>query len=836
MVRGTQLKGAAYTYTIEKILGQGTFGITYLATSKVQIDGALGALETTLTVAIKEFFMHDLNGRRGNEVTCSSQGGIYEHYRRKFAREAQNLSKLRHPNIVRVLESFEANNTVYYAMEFCEGGSLDELIAAQGGLSEAVALEYARQIGSALDYMHGEKILHLDLKPGNVMLRKNGSVALIDFGLSKQYDEEGAPESSTTIGGGTPGYAPIEQANYREGGQFAAAIDVYALGATLFKMLTGERPAEASVLLNEGFPAEKLTAKGVSEQTTAVVAKAMEGLKRNRYATVAEFLKALDGTAATPPVAPAPEEKTVFNDPAAEATVIDEAPKPAPAPKPASAPQPKPQPAPVSAPPKKKGSKKGLWISLIAVLGCILIGGAVYLWEPWVERVEVSNPTGFHNGYGFVDLGLSVKWATNNVQEPGIVEIGDYYAWGETASKNTYSTTNYTYQYESLYIGNQIYDVAFTQQGGNWRMPTNEQWQELIDQCTWIWVYHQGHKGYKIVGPNKNSIFLPAAGDCSESSLRGIEQSGRYWSSTTYDTISNERNSAYTVEFFEDIQPPILGGFPRYYGCSVRPVIADITAEPTPATSQFNDVDSVANEGPLAVDEIATEKANQERLAAEKAAKEKAEKERREREDSEKAEQQRITQMVEAGKGRDGVYKVGDYYNVNGKEGVVFYVDDTGRHGKIVSMTQSSQGLQWSSNVSEQKRLIGASSEMNGATNMRAIQQRPNWRANYPAFAWCAKLGAGWYLPAIEELKLFTLDNSIHDTVNRTLSIKRGTKLYNKGEVRSYWSSTEHDYQYNSDDFLERGKFCAWCVGVYKSYTSYNNKDIGNHVRAVSAF
>ena len=206
MVRGTQLKGAAYTYTIEKILGQGTFGITYLATSKVQIDGALGALETTLTVAIKEFFMHDLNGRRGNEVTCSSQGGIYEHYRRKFAREAQNLSKLRHPNIVRVLESFEANNTVYYAMEFCEGGSLDELIAAQGGLSEAVALDYARQIGSALDYMHGEKILHLDLKPGNVMLRKNGSVALIDFGLSKQ-DVDGDTANSLC---GTPEYLAPE--------------------------------------------------------------------------------------------------------------------------------------------------------------------------------------------------------------------------------------------------------------------------------------------------------------------------------------------------------------------------------------------------------------------------------------------------------------------------------------------------------------------------------------------------------------------------------------------------------------------------------------------------
>ena len=832
MVRGTQLKGAAYTYTIEKILGQGTFGITYLATSKVQIDGALGALETTLTVAIKEFFMHDLNGRRGNEVTCSSQGGIYEHYRRKFAREAQNLSKLRHPNIVRVLESFEANNTVYYAMEFCEGGSLDELIAAQGGLSEAVALDYARQIGSALDYMHGERVLHLDLKPGNVMLRKNGSVALIDFGLSKQYDEEGAPESSTTIGGGTPGYAPIEQANYREGGQFAAAIDVYALGATLFKMLTGERPAEASVLLNEGFPAEKLTAKGVSERTIAVVAKAMEGLKRNRYATVAEFLKALVGTAATPPVAPAPEEKTVYNDPAAEATVIDEAPKPAPAP------QPKPQPAPVpkaattSTPPKKKGSKKGLWISLIAVLGCILIGGAVYLWEPWVERVEVSNPTGFNNGYGFVDLGLSVKWATNNVQEPGIVEIGDYYAWGETAPKNTYTEENSKTYNKSMsdIAGNPKYDVARANMSGSWRMPTQAELQELIDQCTWVWGYYQGKKGYKITGPNGCSIFLPAGGWRSGSSLYIAGKVGYYWGSTP-DESDSQRASCLT---FIPVEAG-LNWIPRDNGCMVRPVIADITTETASATQQFYDADSVAIEVPVAIEEIATDKANQERLAAEQAAKEKAEKERREREAreaAEKAEQQRITQMVEAGKGRDGVYKVGDYYNVNGKEGVVFYVDDTGRHGKIVSMTQSSQGLQWSSNVSERKRLIGASSEMNGATNMRAIQQRPNWRANYPAFVWCANIGTGWYLPAIQELELLLLNYNVHKAVNYQMTFKGGTLLYSIGAngYACYWSSTEDNLQ------LPDGTYCARYVYVGSGDLVLPSKNDSKAVRAVSTF
>ena len=220
---------------------------------------------------------------------------------------------------------------------------------------------------------------------------------------------------------------------------------------------------------------------------------------------------------------------------------------------------------------------------------------------------------------------------------------------------------------------------------------------------------------------------------------------------------------------------------------------------------------------------LAAEKAERERLAAEQAAKEKAEKERREREAreaAEKAEQERIAQMVEAGKGRNGVYKVGDYYNVNGKEGVVFYVDDTGRHGKILSMIQSSE-LQWSSSYSE---LIGASSKTNGAANMQAVQQRPNWRTDYPAFAWCANLGSGWYLPAIEELVLFTLNDSVHDAVNRTLAAKGGTRLYDKGEWGWYWSSTEES----------RGRACPIRMSSGDTFNYRKYYDV--YVRAVSAF
>ena len=291
----TLLRGKSYTYTIQKVLGQGTFGITYLATTQVKVHGALGELETTMQVAVKEFFMRDINGRDENTVTTGSQGGLYANYKKKFAREAENLSKLHHPNIVKVLEFFEANKTVYYAMEYVDGGSLDKYIKPYQGIPESEALKQAKQIGAALSYMHTHKMLHLDLKPGNIMLRKNGDIVLIDFGLSKQYDKNGEPESSTSVGNGTPGYAPIEQANYHEGKDFPVTMDVYAFGATLFKMLTGVPPLKADEILNEGFPAYELQKHQVSNSLIACIAKAMSPMKKDRPQSVEAFLQELTG-------------------------------------------------------------------------------------------------------------------------------------------------------------------------------------------------------------------------------------------------------------------------------------------------------------------------------------------------------------------------------------------------------------------------------------------------------------------------------------------------------------------------------------------------------------
>jgi hypothetical protein len=173
---------------------------------------------------------------------------------------------------------------------------------------------------------------------------------------------------------------------------------------------------------------------------------------------------------------------------------------------------------------------------------------------------------------------------------------------------------------------------------------------------------------------------------------------------------------------------------------------------------------------------------------------------------------------------------VGDYYNENGKQGVVFEVSADGRHGKIVSMKQSAEGLKWSADSAEQTRLVGANSKSNGAANMAKVKAVSGWQTKYPAFKWCDDLGEGWYLPSIEELKAFTISDSVRNAVNRTLKAKGGEAIHNKGDLyKWYWSSTEHDEQY-------LGKVCVWRMTMLGATPEVSHKGVGYTVRAVAAF
>lgn len=280
---GALLQGGKYR--IEKFLGQGGFGITYLGWH----------VSLNSRVAVKEFFMKDYCDRAQGtyQVTMGTSGSmeLVLRFREKFIKEARHIYALSHPHIVRVIDVFEENGTAYYVMEYLGGGTLQDAVQAHGALSVSVASDYVRQVASALDYIHGRNLLHLDVKPSNIMLNDSGDAVLVDFGVSKRYDESGHQTSSTPLGV-SEGYAPIEQ--YESGGmaQFFPSTDIYSLGATYYYLLTGIRPPKASALLSESlsFPVS------IPEDIQTCIVSAMSPVRKDRPQSIGEFLHLL-GTA-----------------------------------------------------------------------------------------------------------------------------------------------------------------------------------------------------------------------------------------------------------------------------------------------------------------------------------------------------------------------------------------------------------------------------------------------------------------------------------------------------------------------------------------------------------
>lgn len=289
---GTILNGK-YKYLIEEPLGQGSFGITYRA--RVILDGEFGSLDTQGHVAIKEFFMKDLNGRKECTLSTGSDSALFCSYLEKFRKEAVNLSNLHHPGIVKVIESFESNSTSYYVMEYISGGNLDEEIQRMSKFCFEQAYSLIADICSALDYMHEKGMLHLDLKPSNVMLDSQKYPILIDFGLSKHYTEGGEVETTTSVGLGTPGYAPIEQIGMPSKENLSTTMDVYALGGILFKMLTGLTPPPAIEIINNRKKLnESLHAAGIHDCVITLLEHCMHPFKDERIQSVGQFKNELD--------------------------------------------------------------------------------------------------------------------------------------------------------------------------------------------------------------------------------------------------------------------------------------------------------------------------------------------------------------------------------------------------------------------------------------------------------------------------------------------------------------------------------------------------------------
>lgn len=297
---GQELHSENLIYRIEAVLGQGSFGITYKAKAFTVIKGKFGEelVETNTPKAIKEFFMKEVNDRDASgSITGMSEGSLSYNYAQKFKKEAENLASMNHPNIVKVIDFISANNTYYYVMDFIEGENLNDYLKHHK-MSEKEATDTILEVAKALKYMHEDKhMLHLDLKPGNIMRRaSDGRIFLIDFGLSKHYNEEGIPETSTSVGLGTPGYAPIEQANIKSVKQFKRTLDIYSLGATFYKLLTGNIPPSADELVSDKdiikVELEKITK---NETIVSTILEAMSPSIKERTQSVSAFLSNLRG-------------------------------------------------------------------------------------------------------------------------------------------------------------------------------------------------------------------------------------------------------------------------------------------------------------------------------------------------------------------------------------------------------------------------------------------------------------------------------------------------------------------------------------------------------------
>lgn len=793
---GAFLQGGKYRIT--RFIGSGGFGCTYEAVHVM--------LEKK--VAVKEFFVKDFCNRdeTTSYVTVGTQGKKDFVYRlkQKFVEEAKAICKLHHPGIVSVSDVFEENGTAYYVMDFIEGHSLQEMVNAGEPLPERQALKYVRQVADALKYVHSNNRLHLDIKPGNIMIDGSDRAVLIDFGASKQYNEDSG-ENSSTVKGMTPGYAPPEQmdGNIKK---FMPATDIYSLGATLYKLLTGITPLTA----NERISGEELAPlpSFTSEPVREAIAVSMQLNKQKRPQSIDEFMRVMDGNAGQPSGRPSgkthdavesrpvseeerpdgdstvfngdsrngrPEKGNENNDKAssgrtkgwiiaaciiiglvagflllrphmsgwfdnkdgsqvaiadssfvgasvyedmqygtglngAESTVSSAAgqysdvheigqatetsaepetkpemnagakseTKPAgSAAKPETGSGSKPEKESVTKPENtatasRKPSRQESSVSekpatatknpakeqpfVIEEVDASFQGGGLDAFTEWVRdrlvmpeiacengiegtvmiqftvtddgnvtdvkvlesvdrsldneavRVVSSSPkwtparqngrnvkvsykipitfelapenvdqyraTGTVYGHQYVDLGLSVKWATCNMGAASPSDFGHYYAWGETETKYNYVKDNsvtYGRKKMSDISGNPEYDAVRANWGGTWRLPTQAEMQELISDCRWEWTKHAGYYGYKVTGPNGNSIFLPAASYCrgvlSKRTGDNSRSEGLYWTSTPYGKDVRNANGLR----FSSSQLQVQWGS-RCYGQSIRPV------------------------------------------------------------------------------------------------------------------------------------------------------------------------------------------------------------------------------------------------------------------------
>ena len=293
---GYELVGGNHAYTIERVLGQGGFGITYRVTAKIKT----GNITVKTRFAVKEYFPSECWRDAGSAVMKYSpnQENEIKEGLVDFINEGKRLQKicLKNTNIVNVNEVFEdkATGTAYFVMEYLAGGDLCSMVTANGGgVSEATLMSILNPIALAVKSLHENNMLHLDIKPENIVMRQSDDPneadipVLIDFGISVHFKKDGKPTTKRPNKGTTQGYSPTEQ--YAGVTHFAPQYDIYALAATCFYLLKGGDPKSAFEITTNDIRNE-LNGRA-SDRTIDAIVHGMRKDASDRPKTIEQFLK-----------------------------------------------------------------------------------------------------------------------------------------------------------------------------------------------------------------------------------------------------------------------------------------------------------------------------------------------------------------------------------------------------------------------------------------------------------------------------------------------------------------------------------------------------------------
>ena len=498
----TTLQGGKYI--IERVLGKGNFGITYLAKQTPSRE----------YVAIKEFFLSvsGINDRIGNSVSVPNSVNMstFEQQKNKFNKEARRLMNLHDEHIVQVFDMFEENGTSYYVMEYVNGESLSDRMARLGRpFTDSEVDSIFPQILDALTEIHSKDILHLDIKPANIMIDDSNNIKLIDFGASKQLTSEGTALTGFAF---TPGYAPPELSGMIFN-HFGPWTDLYSLGATLYNLLTMKGPSTFDVescYNGSSQPTNRyelliLTIDWMMSADRRSRPQSAEEI-RTRYTIefvkidVLDFLKEIFG------------KEIVISEAGNEDVVED-----------------------LHATPSQckkiveeikniyNINIEGVPLTYKNIVYAVLLVYGIQLdldddEESDNEKTLMADSANQEvapviiSGHQAVDLGLSVLWATMDIGATSEEGYGDCYLWGDPDG-------SLTRKVQSSFIarwfkggprlnvisGHPQYDTASNLWGRRWRIPTIKEFKELATECQWELI---DNNHVRLYGPNGNSIVL----------------------------------------------------------------------------------------------------------------------------------------------------------------------------------------------------------------------------------------------------------------------------------------------------------------------------------------